>query len=112
MLASSPGSLCVSHWRAWYFFSRNLTEIIVHGQDRLKDCCTSLPYAAECISAQSVVQTGSGKKPQEVHVQIQTCTLLPSFYPTCHTREKKYHAGPQLAKVKCAGGPGKEATFM
>ena len=40
-----PGSLRVSHWRAWYFFSRDLTYIIVRGQDHSKDCCASLPFA-------------------------------------------------------------------
>ena len=50
-VASSPGSLRVSHWRAWYFFSR---YIIVRGQDRSKDCCTSLPFAGDGVSALSL----------------------------------------------------------
>ena len=40
-------------------FSRDLTYVIARGQDRSKDCCASLPFAGECFSAQSVIQTGS-----------------------------------------------------
>ena len=50
-LASSPGSLRVSHW---YFFSHDLTYIIVCGQDRSKDCCASLPFAGDSVSALSL----------------------------------------------------------
>ena len=53
-LASSPGSLHVSHWRAWYFFSRDLTYIIARLQDCSKDCCTSLPFAGDSVSALSL----------------------------------------------------------
>ena len=35
VLALSPGSLCVLHWRAWYFFSCDLTYIIACGLERL-----------------------------------------------------------------------------
>ena len=51
MLASSPGSLRVSHWRAWYFFSRDLADLIACGQDRSKDSCTSLSFASDIVSA-------------------------------------------------------------
>ena len=50
-LASSPGSLRVSHWRAWYFFS---CYIIVPGQDRSKGCCASVPFAGDSVSALSL----------------------------------------------------------
>ena len=49
-----PGSLYVSHWRAWYFFSRDLTYIIACGQDRSKDCCASLPSAGDSVSTLSL----------------------------------------------------------
>ena len=38
----------------WYFFSRDLTYIIVRGQDGLKDCCTSVPFASDSVSALSL----------------------------------------------------------
>ena len=54
LLALSPGSLRVSHWRDWYFFSRDLTCIIARGQDYSKDCCASLPFAGDSVSALSL----------------------------------------------------------
>ena len=53
-VASSPGSLRVSRWRAWYFTSCDLTYIIARGQDRSKDCCASLPFAGDSVSALSL----------------------------------------------------------
>ena len=53
-LASSPGSLRVSHWRAWYFFLRDLTYIIAREQDRSKDWCASLPFAGDSVSTLSL----------------------------------------------------------
>ena len=49
-ITSSPGCLCVSHWRAWYFFSCNLTYIIACGQDHSKDGCITLPFAGDSVS--------------------------------------------------------------
>ena len=56
LLRLVPRLLSVSYRRGWYFFSRDLTYMymIVCGQDRSKDSCTSLPFAGDSISALSL----------------------------------------------------------
>ena len=42
-------SACFTLGRAWYFFSCDLTYILVRGLDHSKDCCSSLPFAGDSV---------------------------------------------------------------
>ena len=106
-------------WRAWYIFSHDSTYLRV-GRDRSKDGCTSLPSAGDIVSALSLWHKRAPKSSYKkyrfvafLHCLITTAvlTLLPSFYPTYHTREKIYQAH-SCSKVKHARGPENEAVIQ
>ena len=105
-VASSPGSLRVSHWRAGYVFSCDLTYIIACGQDHSKDCCTSLPFTGDGVSALSLwhkraMKSGVKKFRFAVFLRcLRTAAVLAhaKFYlfylPSSRTQENV--PGPQL----------------
>ena len=114
-LVSSPGSLHVSHWRAWYFFAHDLTYTIAHGQDRSKDGCAFLPLAGDSVSALSLWHK---RAPKSRFVAFLRCLktaavlahkILPPYHSPHHAHEKKYQAH-SCAKVKHTRGPGNEAA--
>ena len=114
-LASSPGSLRVSHRRAWYFFSRDLTYKLHVGRDRSKDCCASLPFAGDSVSVLSLWYKRAPKSSYKkcsfaaflrclrtaAVLPMQKFTLLPPFYPPYHVCEKTYQAHMQLHLKMC-----------
>ena len=127
MPASSPGSVRVLHWRAWCFFSCDLSYVIVCGQDWSKDGCISLPFAGDSISALSLwykwAPNCSYKKCRFAAFLClsENCSCsrphknLPfSMYPLSTLRVM--HVGestrPTASQVKRARGPGNEATCM
>ena len=53
-MSSQPSLIPRPSCASGVFFSRDLAYIIAHEQDRLKDCCTFLPFAGESVSALSL----------------------------------------------------------
>ena len=75
-LASSPGSLRVSHRRAWYFFSHDLTDIIGVGRAIRKT--VALLYLLLVTVFQRLV-CGTNRLRR---VATRSADLLPSFNAT------------------------------
>ena len=113
-VASSPGSLCISHWRA---FSRNLTYLIACGQGPLERW---LHFSSDIVSALSLWHKWTPKSSyKKCRFAAFLCCLRtaavfantkihPSTLRVTHVR--KSTSPTATLKWNRARGPGNEAT--
>ena len=102
------------HWRAWYFFSCDLTYIIVCGQDHSKDCCASLPFAGDSVS---VLSLWHKRAPKSSYKKCRFAAFLRCVRTAAGLAHAKIHlrithmTRPTASKVKHTCGPGNKARI-